>query len=341
MTAQLMVRARPKIRWQVTLALLSISALVATTLSSCSSARKAPSTETSVRGTVVESTGGYGPPEPYGPKPDPAEGANQQNTTGPEPAPAYGPEPVQVRSVTLVLGPGRARGFAHAGAIRALADAKIPIGAIYASETGGLVGAIYAQEAKVNQLDWSLIRFKEETLKLESRLFSGLLGGNDLLTSELEKVFGQRDLGDLKIPVHIALKLQNSGAVTIADRGSAVQAIRAALGTPTHPGQWNGEPAVSAGSARPFMVSEAAASGAGPVIVIDTSIKGASEVETAGADFVLRPELKGMQDNDFQKRTDAVFAGKKAVAKRLNEIRQKVGLPPVSGTEDEKASANQ
>jgi len=335
-----MARPRRRLRWHVTLALMSASALAATTMISCSTARKTPGTEQTARGNGDSATGNYGPPEPYGPKPDPAEGANAQQPAGPPSAPAYGPEPVQIRPVVLVLGPGRARGFAHAGAIRALADAKIPIGAIYATETGSLIGAIYAQDGKVNQLDWALMRFKEDALKLEGRLLSGLLGGNDRLTDELEKVFGQKDLGQLKIPVRIALKLQNSGGVTVADRGPAAQAIRAALGTQAQPGRWNGVAAVSGGNVRPFMVAEASASAIGPVVVIDTSVKGASPSATMGADFVIRPELKGMQDNDYQKKTDAVFAGKKAVAARLSEIRQKVGLPPASGGEDEKASAN-
>ena len=49
-----------------------------------------------------------------------------------------------VRPIVLVLGPGMARGFAFAGVLRALNEAKIPIGAVIGTEMGALVSALYA-----------------------------------------------------------------------------------------------------------------------------------------------------------------------------------------------------
>src|SRR4051794_36609960 len=65
--------------------------------------------------------GATGPFEAYGPPVPPVTD---------QPTDVYGPAPVQLRPVVLVLGPGMARGFSYVGVIRALNEAKIPIGAI-------------------------------------------------------------------------------------------------------------------------------------------------------------------------------------------------------------------
>ncbi|HUP57734.1 MAG TPA: patatin-like phospholipase family protein, partial [Bdellovibrionota bacterium] len=115
-------------------------------LGSCAGARKAPDPGSPSGGET------YGPSEAYGPSAPPAGQAE----------PAYGPEPIQLRPLILVLGPGEARAFAHVGALRAIAEAKLPVAAIYATEMGALVGALYAMNANLNRFEWGLLRFPDD-----------------------------------------------------------------------------------------------------------------------------------------------------------------------------------
>lgn len=63
------------------------------------------------------------------------------------PIPAHQPKPLQLHyqpEVALVLGAGGARGFAHAGAVRVLQQAGIPIDLIVGSSVGSFYGALLA-----------------------------------------------------------------------------------------------------------------------------------------------------------------------------------------------------
>lgn len=244
----------------------------------------------------------------------------------PEPVPAYGPEPIQIRPLVLVFGPGMARGFAYAGILRALSEAKIPVGAVVGTEIGALMGAIYAQETNINHFDWALLKFNEDVFLSGQRLIP-----SGRLESELGKVFGEKDVGAGKIPVRIAIQPKSQGSPMLADRGPLKDAVRAALATPGlfSPADWNGAPALSAVKTRPFPIAEARALGIGPVVVFD--VLGERETrdlrELEEADLVIRPDMKGIGPMDFKKRTEAAYRGKRSVADHLKEIKQWAGIP--------------
>ncbi len=260
----------------------------------------------------------------------------------------YGPSEVSpqkelqstgVRPIVLVLGPGFARGFAYVGVFRALTDSKIPIGAIYGTEMGGLIGALYAVSANMNQFEWALQKLKGELFQPSKNLLSFMRDepnhGNDLL-QQLKNIFGKKDLSQLKIPLKIAIQSQESQAVLVLDRGSLVQALRAAMAEPGRltPSYWpqdqTGTLAVSAAVVRPFLVEEAKLSGIGPVVVIDVSDRGGSvdfyDHELQQADLVIRPNVKDVSLIDFKKKTELAYRGKEAVKKRMSDILSLVGM---------------
>jgi NTE family protein len=253
----------------------------------------------------------YGSPEPYGP-----------------PAP---PVKNETRSVVLVLGPGLARGYAFAGALRALHDGKIPISAILGTEMGGLIGALYAVEGKINHFEWALQRFREDTFLPKGGLFSGFFdnsGGASKLEHELERSFGIKDLSETKVPLRIAIQSKASSRAEVLERGKIAVVVRAAVAGAGlfPPVMFEGVEAMSASGARPFLVEEARELNLGAVVVIDVLNKGESEqvVELNGADMVIRPDMKGIGFLDFDKRTDAAFRGNVAVSLQIEEIRRLV-----------------
>ncbi len=246
----------------------------------------------------------------------------------------YGPGQVQVRPVVLVLGPGMARGFAAVGAIRALTEAKIPIGAVLGTETGALIGALYAMDAKINQLEWALLKFNEDVF-LPKRLMPAVFdrpGRAAKLVNALKRSFGKRDVSVAKVPLRIALQLKDTEVVSVVDRGEVVGAIHAAVADPEtfDPTPFNGVAAQSAANVRPFLIAEARALNIGPVVVIDaldeaSEQQAASLAELKDADLVIRPDLKTILRMDFKKLNDAAFRGKKAVEEHMSEIRHLVG----------------
>jgi NTE family protein len=266
-----------------------------------------------------------GAPEQYGPPtPPPAEEA-------------YGPRPLAVRPLVLVLGPGLARSFAGAGAIRALVDAKIPIGAVVASEGGALVGALFALGGKLSQMEWGLLRFNEEVFTEQGGIMAGLFekGAREprRLEDELGRIFAGKDIAGTKLPLRISVLMKDTDRPVVLDRGPLAPALRAALAAPGlyTPGRWEEQPALSAGQARPYAVADARSLGIGPVVVIDTVGPGAPELRDA--DLVIQPELKGIGPTDFGKRSEAAFRGRRAVAARLNELKRLAGMLPPEGAQ--------
>jgi len=298
-------------------------------LQGCASARKVrpsegenrPSTPTQVQGGEP-----MGPPETYGPLVPPA-------------PPSYGPEPVQVHPVVLVLGPGLARGFTYIGVFRALKDAKIPVGAILSTEMGSLVGTLYALSSSVNQFEWGLQKFKEDIfVEKGGFLLKSKEGPSEgkKFEAQLRQVFEKKDLSQAKIPIKVGIQSQDTGIVMVLDKGNTAQAVRAALAAPRifTAGSWldsRGEiKAVSAGATRPFLINEAKSLGIGPVIVVDVLSEAESAIaldELKTADLIIRPDVTGISYMDFQKKTDAAFRGKNAIIQHMTEIRRLVGLP--------------
>lgn len=260
----------------------------------------------------------------------------------------YGPTPARPRSVVLVLGPGLARGFAHVGVIRALSEAKIQIGAVVGTEMGGLIAALYALGGTASEMDWRLLRIKDETL-YERPLFAGIFGrisDGKKLEQALDRVFLGKDLRESRVP---ALLLMSVGGRTVsASAGRASIVSLAAFSDPTlfRPVEMAGASALSAGEARPYGIKEALALELGPVVVVDVlhdaslpnkhaaledeisylnrllPAESRAADELKDANLVLRPRLLGVGVLDFKKRTDIIYRGREAALSAMNEIRQ-------------------
>ena len=207
---------------------------------------------------------------------------------------------------------------------------------VLGTRMGGLVSALYAMDANINHFEWAMLRIKDEAFTGKNGLMarlSGSSGDEKKLEQGLEQALGDRDLNQTKIPVKLAAELVNAGSVTIVERGSAREAVRAVMAVPGifPPGSVNGTPAVAANRKKPFLISEAKALGIGPVVVFDVRSDGPASTAPASndlkdADLVIRPKLRGIAPGDFNKKSEAVFSGKKAVNDRLEELRRIAGV---------------
>ena len=323
------------------------TALAAVISCSTPSRSKNEKHEVSSPNTAVKSEEMIGPPAPYGPLPEAA-----STNSGP----AYGPEPFQAKAIVLVLGPGLAKGFAHAGVLRALQEEKIPVAAIVATEMGALVGALYSQASSINSFEWSLQKFKPEIFQEKS---GGFFKQNDSLPqplkAQVEKIFGSKKIQDLKKPVKILLYQNRS--LLVVNEGSVSESVETALTGNGYyaAASYQSKPATGATSERPYPVSEAVALGLGPVVVVDLigngkgdagstpeamndsnrdKVKAAFAVAVTNGDkdlndaaLVLKPALNNIGYLEFSKKSEAIFKGRSAVKDNLKMLRQLAGLP--------------
>lgn len=262
--------------------------------------------------------------------------------------PSYGPEPFQVRPLVVILGPGLARGYAHAGVLRALEQEKIPIAGVFGTEMGAWVGGIYAASRSVHEFEFLLMRFRPSAFARPQGLLSGFGSGENRggeLEDALEKAFGAKEFKETRVPLHLMVQ-KKSGRVAVLDSGRLSRAVRAAMGTPgwMSSSEHDGELTRSSGAVRAFPIQEARAWHAQlPILVVDLSLpipKNDSVTGPLFADFavqarslgqqpeiLIRPKLDQVGPWDFDKRNEAIFAGKAAVKEQLVWIKRVVGMP--------------
>lgn len=184
------------------------------------------------------------------------------------------------KNIGLALGSGSARGWAHIGVLRALADAGIAIQHVAGTSMGSLVGAAFALgkldnlELFARQLDWKQI------VSLMDMMFprSGLIDGNKL-TSFFRSHAQNIDIKNLPIPFRAVATELARGKEIIIGSGDLVDAIRASISIPGifTPVKRNEMYLVDGGLVNPVPVSVARNMGAEFIIAVDLHADNISE----------------------------------------------------------------
>jgi len=138
------------------------------------------------------------------------------------------------KTLSLVLGSGGARGYAHIGVIETLEAQGYEIKSISGSSMGALIGAIYGTGKLEAYKEWVLSLDFIETLKLVT--FSLKKGGIVNIDSVYEKIEGF--IGDTKIeelPIKymaVASDIKSQKKIWFKE-GKLIDAIRASIAIPT------------------------------------------------------------------------------------------------------------
>jgi NTE family protein len=175
--------------------------------------------------------------------------------------------------IGLVLGSGAARGWAHIGVIRALANAGVRPDIVCGTSVGALVGAAYAAGNLERFEDWALrMRFRDVISFLDVRLNGGLLNGTRLM-SFIASLMDDTPIEELAMPFGAVATTLQTGAEVWLRTGSAYEAVRASLAMPGlfAPVQREDTLLVDGALVNPVPVSLARAMGADVVIAVDLS----------------------------------------------------------------------
>jgi len=161
-------------------------------------------------------------------------------------------------SVSLVLGSGGARGYAHIGVIEELIAQGYDIRSIAGSSMGALVGGVHAAGKLDAFRDWARPLQRLDVLRMLDPAWSGggLIKG-DRLIDKLRDMIGEQRIEDLPISyTAVAVDLLAQREVWFS-RGSLFDAIRASIAIPSvlRPHQYQGRTLVDGGLLNPVPVT--------------------------------------------------------------------------------------
>lgn len=176
------------------------------------------------------------------------------------------------KKIGLALGSGSARGWAHIGVIRALAEAGIRVDCVAGTSIGALVGVVYASgkidtlEGVALQLDWrQIVSFLDVVFPK-----SGLIDGKkvaDFIRNHVQ----EKNIEELPIPFHAVSTDLTTGKEVVIKEGDIIEAVRASISVPgiLTPVRKNGVILADGGLVNPLPVSVAKEMGAVFIIAVD------------------------------------------------------------------------
>ncbi len=138
------------------------------------------------------------------------------------------------KKISLVLGSGGARGYAHMGVIEVLEEYGFEIQSIAGSSMGALIGGVYACKKLSAYKEWVLTLDVLDVLKLVDFKIGeiGLIKG-DRIFGVMEEMLGGKNIEDLPITfTAVATDLTSQKEVWL-QKGSVSRAVRASIAIPT------------------------------------------------------------------------------------------------------------
>jgi NTE family protein len=181
------------------------------------------------------------------------------------------------RRVGIALSGGGARGLAHIGVLKVLEGAGVPIDALAGTSMGGLVAAAYAcglapaaleQEALHMASLRRLLTLADPTLPRRG-LFEG-----QKVREYLAARLGDRDFGELRLPLTLVAVDLNTGSEVHLRQGRVADAVRATIALPGifMPVERDGQLLVDGGVLNNLPANVVRQMGADVVIAVDVAM---------------------------------------------------------------------
>ncbi|HMM56049.1 MAG: serine protease [Xanthomonadales bacterium PRO7] len=161
------------------------------------------------------------------------------------------------KTVSLVLGSGGARGYAHIGVIEELLAQGFEIRSVAGASMGALVGGIYTAGKLDAYRDWTLTLQKFDVLRLLDWTFRGGLIKGDRIIGRLRELIGDVLIENLPIPyTAVAVDILAQREIWFT-HGPLFDAIRASIAIPTvfRPHHYEGRVLVDGGLLNPVPIT--------------------------------------------------------------------------------------
>ena len=217
--------------------------------------------------------------------------------------------------VSLVLGSGGARGYAHIGVIETLLEEGYEIGSVSGSSMGALIGALYACGKLEVYKEWVLGLDLIDVAKLIDFSFTGtgIIQGEKVF-EVIETMIGDVRIEDLPVPyTAVATDLMKQKEVWL-QKGSLIDAVRASIAIPSifTPKQIGGRYLVDGGILNPLPIAPTVADNTDLTIAVNLS------ANTHKSYTIALPEREREKQNGMQElflemahKAEVLFARKK------------------------------
>ena len=248
--------------------------------------------------------------------------------------------------VSLALGGGFARGYAHLGVLRVFREQAIPVTSIAGSSIGSILGAAYASGEPLPRIISKCreIRFRDFARWRVSRYG---LASNERLGALVQKLFGTKQFEDLVLPLAIVATDLGTGDPVVFRQGNLADAIRASCAFPGlfEPIQIGTRCLADGGIVAPVPTRAAREMGAEIVVgvsvglhdgqrgaptnifqVVSRAVSAAQKHQLEAwerhANLVLRPSVQGLAWDDFDRIDEAIEAGSVAARAAVPRLKQ-------------------
>ncbi len=229
----------------------------------------------------------------------------------------------QKQTISLVLGSGGARGYAHIGAIEELEKNGYKIASISGSSMGAMVGALYACGKLQEFKEWVLSLDMLDVVKLIDFSLNGkgIIGG-DKVFHVVEEMIGDILIEDLPITyTAVATDIVKQKEVWI-QKGRLLDAVRASVAIPTilTPKEISGRHLIDGGILNPLPIA--------PTIsdTTDITIAVSLNAKTSKKYIIDIPEI----ENEKKTKVEKIYVEMKQKAEKLFSDTPKNGFEEMS-----------
>lgn len=253
-----------------------------------------------------------------------------------------------MKKIGLVLGSGGLRGMAHIGVLKVLEEEKIPISYIVGCSIGSLVGGLYASGYSSERLERMAQRLKRSEWIDFGFSRMGLFSGKKILTA-IDKMTCQQMIEETRVPLYIVATDLYRGKEVVIRKGNLAEAIRASTAVPGifEPFAQDGTLYVDGALVDPMPINAARMLGADIVVGVDLMhgsnvpvVENAFDVvlqslevvqrqlgreKYKNADMMIYPAVSHVSQSDFDKISECILAGERAMRDGADELKRLIG----------------
>ncbi len=134
--------------------------------------------------------------------------------------------------ISLALGGGGSRGYAHVGVLRCLEKEGFRIRAVAGTSAGGVAAVAYAAGYTPDELETAFSKINQSKLFVRSSDEGPGILGLSGATRLFEEYFGERTFADLRMPCAVVAVDLKAGREVVLNQGRVVDALLATIAVP-------------------------------------------------------------------------------------------------------------